>query len=201
MSDDATIPTAKVREALLQSPSGHLSIEEISSAYKSLRKSLSALLQEQVKPVVEEPTGDVLVGFSVRHPQAGTVWSPDDGLWGDGGSDEIPWAQLVGDAKPSDILLYQRVPYPQSDGAGATPTSPSPEVGVATSPPVPSPADKAWRLGYELGTENHRARACDILVGLRAKTPLVLQQRAIDKAIALIEADAEDTVASRGFPS
>lgn len=36
---------------------------------------------------------------------------------------------------------------PQSDGAGALPTSPSPEVGVATSPPASSPAieePKVW---------------------------------------------------------
>lgn len=38
------IPAEKVREALLRSPSGYLSNEEIRSAYLDLRKSLDLLL-------------------------------------------------------------------------------------------------------------------------------------------------------------
>jgi len=42
MTDNARIPTEKVLEALLQSPSEHLSVEEMSS----LRKALVAVREE-----------------------------------------------------------------------------------------------------------------------------------------------------------
>lgn len=85
----------QVRDLLFRSPSGSLSLDEIGTACKALRKGLSGILTD-----------------------------------------------------------------PQSDDAGALPTSPSPEVGVATSPPASSPATEdpqefgsVVRAGYDEHTD------------------------------------------------
>lgn len=74
--------------------------------------AIQAAIEEQVKPAVEEPTGDVVVFFSARHPRQRSAWTPDDGMWGDGGP-EMSWAELVGDGKPDDVMLYRRFEYPE----------------------------------------------------------------------------------------
>lgn len=151
------------------------------------------------KPVPTEPTGDVVV-FVLGAP----YWPRDGGVhWVTYNHSNNPptWEELIDGVDPYDGIQIYRRELPQSDATGALPTSPSPEVGVATSPPVASPIDKAWRVGYELGTENTRARHIDILTALKPDLITAVEKTAIDKAIAAIKADAENTVTGRGFPS
>ena len=75
---------------------------------------IAAAIEEQVKPAVEEPTGDCVVFFSLRHPRQGVAWAADDGKWEDGTGFSLSWEQLAGDAKPEDVLLYRRTEYPEA---------------------------------------------------------------------------------------
>lgn len=215
-------------------------------------------IEEQVKPTIEEPTGDVVVLDAVA-----CAWLRDDesGEW----LNDSPvgarrtWPQLL--AEYDDAPKVYRY-TPQSDGAGALPTSPSPEVGVATSPPASSPQEPqefgsvvrassvryeeqnwtpiprtgehwwhsetgklemwrdlvdpevlrigvgvdekacdGWREGFNQGNLDTRQRIYSRLTRLRATLITAPEHTAIDKALAEIEADVEDTVTGRGFPS
>lgn len=55
--------------------------------------------------------------------------------------------------------------------------------------------------GYTKGTDNTRARHIDILTTLKPDLITSVEKTAIDKAIAAIQADAENTVTGPGFPS
>lgn len=94
------------------------------------------------KSAPEEPTGDVWVSLDGKwplfHRQSDGDW--DAGYWTNHDGYEMPWAELLSYFGATDVQIYRRE-FPQSDGAGALPTSPSPEVGVATSPPASSPEE------------------------------------------------------------
>lgn len=89
------IPVEKVREALMRSPSGYLSVEETLAAYKDLRKSLSCLLlPDPPKPAIEEPIErwSVAVATSVDGERSEWCLVKD--------ATSYPWVTVVGGGTP-----------------------------------------------------------------------------------------------------
>ena len=146
--------------------------------------------QSPPKPTpLAEPTGDVAVFRSgwFYKPGGNKGWVRDD-------LQPFGWDEIT-HGSPEDLAIYRRE-FPQSDATGALPTSPSPEVGVGTSPPVASPAEEprdGWRQGFIQGTLDTRQRIYNRHVRLRKTLITAPEQNAIDKALALIEADVEVT--------
>jgi len=95
----------------------------------ALRYIADQIAKQLPKVPVEEPAGDCVVFFSLNHPHQGVGWAADDGKWEDGSGSSLPWEQLVGDAKATDVMLYRRVPYPEP-------------------PPVQVEADKVPCIGF-----------------------------------------------------
>ena len=141
-----------------------------------------------LRPPLPEPTGDVVVFFSNRHPYQGSAFTPDDGQWGDGGP-EMPWVELVGKGKPDDVMLYRRVPYPED--------------GQPSAFDLANMADESARLDAANADEDARADTsaayeqggADVLVrlgreikALRAAAITAERQDAYDTVLILLEA-------------
>jgi hypothetical protein len=61
--------------------------------------------------------------------------------------------------------------------------------------------EEAWRDGYTKGADNARFRHVELLEALKPSLITAPEKTAIDKALAAIKADVENTVTGPGFPS
>lgn len=81
---------------------------------------------------------------------------------------------------------------PLSDGAGALPTSPSPEVGVATSPPVSSPAlreAEAYQNGLKRGVATLRSVLLEKITALQAAAITGVEKHQLGLALDAVRAE------------
>lgn len=78
----------------------------------------------------------------------------------------------------------------------------NPEVlRVGVGPSLDAYHRESWRNGYKLATENTRQRITSRLAALKRDLITAPERNAIDKALAEIEKDADDTITGRGCPS
>jgi hypothetical protein len=130
-----------------------------SSAIPALQE-LADSIEEQVIP--PEPSGDVVVFFTLGHPRAGVAYCPDGGLW-DGDSEAgLTWAEIAGKGKAEEVMLYRRVEYPEVDIYGSD--------------------------SYKTGCVDTIDRLQKHLIQLRSSAITAERQDAYDKAIEAVEA-------------
>lgn len=185
-------------------------------------------VEEQVKPVVEEPKefGSIVRAgqdeYSNRvlwcRTRKGAWFSEEGAAVGsysfldkpevlrvgiDGGYDHT--LQQVRDLlfrSPSGSLTNEEIAAAykalRKGLSGILSDSPQTDDGAT----VPDAYDReSWRNGYNLGARNTRERIYNRQTALKSRLITAPEKNAIDKGLALIEADVEDTVTGRGCPS
>ena len=158
-------------------------------------RELHDLIEEQVKPQVEEPTGDVVVNRGGWFYKPGGVkgWVRDD-LY------PVEWEYIAGD-DPGDLAVYRNetelakrdesVAYSNGYAKGAEDTR---NQAIANG--------NTWRAGWAKGAESTRDRIHTIVADLKPQLITSASERcAIDKALAAIKADVENTAGGPRYQS
>lgn len=151
---------------------------------KVLEEIADSIEEQLPKPAPAEPTGDVVV-FVLGRP-----WWPRVGgvhwLTVEHNNNPPTWGELTDEVDSDQIVIYR-------NETELTEMASKPmDAGLAAGP---------WRDGYTKGTDNTRTRHIDILTALKPDLITAVEKTAIDKAIAAIKADVENTVTGRGCPS